>query len=148
MKAVPIFITSLADKRSRFLAEAEHHERAAAKARDAVAKIDATLALFEEGKWVRSKRRAYRADTEWFKWRELPRLIIDMLRDSPDPLSTGDLQDRIAALKGIVISTPAERRHYSRRVTGALNDKRRQGVIVADRQIAGRYLWRLKRDDE
>ena len=44
-----------------------------------------------------------RADTEWFKWRELPRPIIGLLRDSPKPLSTGDLQDRIAALKGIVI---------------------------------------------
>ena len=145
MKAVPIFITSVVDKRSRFRAEAEHHERAAAKARDAVAKIDATLALFEEGKWVRSQRRTDRADTGWFKWRELPRLIIDMPRDSPEPLSTGDLQDRIAALKGIVITT---RRHSSRRATGALNDKRRQGVIVADPKIAVRYLWRLDRGEQ
>jgi hypothetical protein len=126
-------------------AEAEHHERAAAKARDAVAKIDATLELFAEDKWVRSQRRAYRADTEWFKWRELPRLIIGMLRDSPEPLSTGDLQDRIATMKGIVLkTTPAERRHYSRRVTGVLNDKRRQGVVVSERKIATRHLWRLK----
>jgi hypothetical protein len=107
-KPVPIFITSLADKRSRFQAELEHHERQAARCRDAIEKINATLALFEEGKWVRSKRRAYRSDTEWFKWKELPRLIVLHLRDSSEPLSTGDIQARLMASKGIAPASGEE----------------------------------------
>jgi hypothetical protein len=61
-----------------------------------------------------------------------------MLRESNEPLSTGDLQARLLALKGIVLTTADERKHFSRRVTGAINDKRRYGLIVSDGKIVGR----------
>src|ERR1700733_14539045 len=95
MKAVPIFISSLADRRERFIAERDHHQAKADKAADAIAKIDATLALFEEGKWARSERRSYRENPGPFKWRELPRLIVGILRDSPEPLRTSDVLARV-----------------------------------------------------
>ena len=45
-------------------------------------------------------------------------------------------------------TTADERKHFSRRVTGAINDKRRYGLIVSDGKIVGRHLWRLARDGE
>jgi hypothetical protein len=138
MKAVPIFISSLADKRERFIAERDHHQARADKAADAIAKIDATLALFEEGKWVRSERRSYRENPGPFAWRELPRLIVSILRDSPEPLTTSDVLARVCAAKGIARpDTAKERTQLSRRVTGAINDKRRHGVIVSDGMLVG-----------
>jgi hypothetical protein len=144
----PIFITSLARKRAEFQAELEHYERKAEKARDAIAKIDATLELFDAGQWTRYSKASFRQYPEWFKPKELPRLVIDILRASSEPLSTGDVQARLLEMKGIVLTTPAMRGHFSRRVTGALNDKRRYGLIVSDRRVAGRHLWRLARDGE
>jgi hypothetical protein len=148
MKTVPIFISSLADKRERFIAERDHHQTRADKAADAIAKIDATLALFEAGQWVRSERRSYRENPGAFKWRELPRLVVDILRDSPVPLTTAHVQARVCELKGLILTAGDERTRLSRRVTGAINDKRRQGVVVSDGMLIGRHLWRLARDSE
>jgi hypothetical protein len=46
--ALPIVLTSLADKRARYIAEAEYHQKRAEQAREAVAKIDAAMALWEK----------------------------------------------------------------------------------------------------
>jgi hypothetical protein len=145
---IPPVIHGLAAKRDRLIAEMEYHQARADKARKDIATVEAALALWEEGKFVRSVRRSYRENPGPFKWRELPRIVLDMLQASPQPLTTSALQAHIAEMKGLTLDTPAERKAFSRRVTGALNDKRRQGVIRSIGKTFGQHQWAIVPMDE
>jgi hypothetical protein len=148
MKTVPIFITSLARKKAELEAEAEYHEKRAAKAREAIAQIQGTLDLFEEGKWVRSERRSYRENTGPFKWRELPRLVLDIVRDAGRPISTREITEAVIDRSGIVLEADKDRIALRKRVTAAINDKRRQGVIRSAGVVGLLNQWEIDPDGE
>jgi hypothetical protein len=73
---VPIVLTSLADKRTRYLAEMEYHQKRIEKVADAIAKIGATMALWQGGQCLRRERGSHRENPGPFKWRELPQLVL------------------------------------------------------------------------
>ena len=140
---IPPVIHGLAAKRSKIAAEIEWLQARLERCQRDLATVEAALALWEEGKYVRSVRRSYREHPGPFKWRELPRLIVEILRSSDRPLTTGEIQARICVTKGLDMTDPNDRRSLSRRVNGAINDQRRQGRIEAAGKIADRYLWSL-----
>ncbi|MDB5396670.1 MAG: hypothetical protein JWM91_4176 [Rhodospirillales bacterium] len=144
--ALPLVLTSLADKRARYVAEMDHHQKRVDAAVDAIAKIDAVIALWDEKPDLTAVRRRYREHGEDFKWREIARTVIAILRDAPAGLTTAEVQHVIAERKGI--SGIEELRRLSKRVTTALNDKRRDGILVKDGKRDGRFVFRIAQDGE
>jgi hypothetical protein len=86
--ALHIVLTSPADKRARYVAEAEYHQERADQAADTVAKIDAALTLWEKSAQLPEVRRLYREHPGNFKWGELARMVVAFLRASPTGLTT------------------------------------------------------------
>jgi hypothetical protein len=145
--ALPIVLTSIADKRARYVAEAEYHQKRADQAREAIAKLDAALSLWEGSAQLPEVRRLYRPHPGNFKWGELARMVVAFLQASPDGLTTTEAQYLIAERKGL-LGDVEELRRLSRRVTAALNDKRRDGVLVKDGKRGGLIVFRIAQDGE
>ena len=113
--AIPLVLTSLADKRARLEAERDYHQKRADKAAADIAKIDAVIALWDEKPQLVAVRRRYREHGEEFRWKEIARTVLSILREAPTGLTTTEVQHVIAESKGI---------------TAALSDKRREGLLV------------------
>jgi hypothetical protein len=90
--AVPIALTSMADKRARYLAEARYHLERARKAVDAVAKLDAAIALWDERDELVEVRRLYREHPGPFAWSKMTENIVNVLHAAPRGLTTTEVQ--------------------------------------------------------
>jgi len=145
MPNVPIFITSLARKLAELEAERDYHQKRVDRAVDAIAKITATLDLFEEGKWTRYQK-ARHDDLGPFKPRELPRLIVQVLREAGKPLMAREIMEAVMTTSGLVADDEKQRKRIRKRVTEAISDKHRLGIIRSAGKVGMLTLWELDPD--
>jgi hypothetical protein len=92
---------ALHDKRARIAGEIEAAERTLAKKREALATLDAVIRMFEpecRPDMIPSIRPYLRGT--FFGYRELTRLVIDVLREAGKPVSLAYVVDRVVAVKG------------------------------------------------
>ena len=88
-------------------------------------------------------RRPSRKGCDWFGRGELGRLVLDALRDAPEPLGSMALARAVMERKGMVAAEAVALRRVENMVDGAL--RRREGQTV-ERVANGRALvWRLSR---
>ena len=94
-------ICALRDKRSELAGMVNRLEQQLAEHRASLAHLDATMQLFDPD--IRPdeiRPQAAAVAQRWFRPGECLRLIYDVLRDAPRPVTTRELAERIMAGEG------------------------------------------------
>jgi len=135
-------IAALRDKRSELAGMVMGLERQLAEHRASLTHVDATMRLFDpqlRPEDIRPRRQ--RTRSAWFRPGECLRLIYDVLREAPEPVTTRELSDRIIAVKGISVSDDRQRALIEKTILASLN--RAKGTIERIK-TAGVVRWRVR----
>ena len=95
-------VSGLVAKRGELAGEAERHRRELHRLADELVHLDATIRLFAPDYdlgGIRVRRRRHRH--QWFKPGECQRLVLEVLRDAPGPLSDYGVRAAVAVRKGL-----------------------------------------------
>jgi hypothetical protein len=95
-------VSGLVAKRGELAGEAERHRRELHRLADELVHLEATIRLFAPDYdlgGIRVRRRRHRH--QWFKPGECQRLVLEVLRDAPGPLSDHGVRAAVAVRKGL-----------------------------------------------
>ena len=95
-------VSGLVAKRGELAGEVEHHRRELQRLTEALGHVDAAIQLFDpsyELHEIRAKKWGHR--TQRFGPGECQRLVLEVLREAAEPLSSHELAQAVAAHKGL-----------------------------------------------
>lgn len=94
--AEPHVVSALRDKRAEISGVIEDMERRIAQHRADLVHVDAVLRLYAPDLEPESiAPKAVRKRNDWFRPGELSRMVLDILRIAPEPLSTRDIAGQV-----------------------------------------------------
>jgi hypothetical protein len=137
----PHVVSALRDKRSELAGLVIQLEKQLGQHRVNLAHIDATMRLFDpdiQPEAVRANQP--RGRNEWFRPGECRRLIYDVLRDAPGPMTTREITEAVAAAKGISVGDGCTHDLITKTVLGSLN---RAAETIDRVKAAGVVAWRV-----
>ena len=95
-------VSSLTDKRAELLGLIEHHQAHIQRLSINVDQLDATMLLFDaDYDFKKAKSKGIRVTNPWFKQGEVPRLLLELLGRSEQPIATTQLADTLIQMRGI-----------------------------------------------
>ncbi len=134
-------ISALRDKRSELAGIVSQLQQQLTEHRASLAHLDATMLLFDPDVRPEEIRpRQQRSRSSWFRPGECLRLIYDVLRDTPQPVTTRELAERIMRVKAIPGADDRRRELIQKTICGSL--ARAKGTIERI-ETAGVVKWRL-----
>jgi hypothetical protein len=139
--AEPHVIGALRSKRSELAGIVVSLEQQLVQRRASLMHIDATMRLFDPDlrpEEIRPRRR--RACNVWFRPGECLRLIYDVLRDTPEPLTTRELAERIVEVKSISVADDRQRALIQKTILASLY---RAKATIERIDTAGVARWRV-----
>ncbi len=134
-------ISALRDKRSELAGIVNRLQQQLAEHRASLAHLDATMLLFDPDIRPEEIRlRQPRSRSSWFRPGECLRLIYDVLRDTPRPVTTRELAERIMQVKAITTTDDRGRELIQKTICGSLA---RAKDTIERTETAGVVKWRL-----
>ena len=100
--AESLVVSGLVSKRAELVGEVEHYRRELQRLAAELGHVDATIRLFDPSydlSGIRARKRGHR--TQWFGPGECQRLVLEVLRAAPEPLSGSALTQALLAHKGL-----------------------------------------------
>jgi hypothetical protein len=94
-------LNGLVAKRSELAGEMAHHRRELQRLAALLGHVDATIRLFDANYALDSVAARQRRRQQWFGAGECQRLVLEVLRDAPEPLSGRALAQAVMARKGL-----------------------------------------------
>ena len=135
-------IRVLRDKRSELAGLVKGLEQELSEHRAALTHLDATMRLFDPE--IRPEEigpRQRRHCNAWFRPGECLRLIYDVLRDVPQPMTTREVVERVRELKSISVGDDRQRALIQKTVLASLN---RAKDTIERIEAAGVVRWRVR----
>src|SRR5664279_122332 len=140
--AEPHVIGALRSKRSELAGMVMSLERQLVQHRASLTHLDATMRLFDpELRPEEIPQRQRRTCNAWFRPGECLRLIYDVLRDAPAPVTTRELAERIVAMKSLVVTDDRQRALIQKTILASLNRAKETIERVETAGVAG---WRVR----
>ena len=137
----PHVIGALRNKRSELAGVVKQLEQQLAEQRASLAHVDATMRLFDPKLRPETIRpRQQRVHNVWFRQGECLRLIYDVLRDAPEPVTTRALAERLIAMKDIP-TDDRDRALVQKTILGSLN---REKATIERIEVSGAVSWRVR----
>ena len=134
-------ISALRNKRSELAEIVSRLEQQLLAHRASLTHVDATMRLFDpDSRPEEIRLRQQRARNSWFRPGECLRLIYDVLRDTPEPVATRELAERIMAVKAISATDDRRRELIQKTICGSLA---RTKETIERVEAAGTVKWRL-----
>jgi hypothetical protein len=130
-------ISGLVRKRADLAAELHELEARADQLRAGIAHLGAVLAMLEPGRPEEPRSRQCRP--EWFG--NLGRLVLEALRDAPEPMTSMQVAAAVMALCGLETTDRAMQEVVERRVAASLN--RRIGLVEKVPRGTRGVAWRI-----
>ena len=140
--AEPHVITALVRRRAELSGDIEiTHERLSQMIKD-LETLDKTILMFDPDYQVETiKPKAFRPPEDWSKRGEMSRLVLSIIRQSSEPLTTRDIAILLMTERALDTYNTKLVRLMTRRVATCLRDKRRMGAVRSI-QGPGQYnLW-------
>lgn len=141
--AEPHVISALVRKRAELAGDIETGQAAVQRMIRELEGLDATIRLFDPDYRVETIRpKAFRPPEDWSKRGEMTRIILDILRQAAEPLTSRDIATQLVAERAL---EPTEKlmRLMTKRVGVALRGQRDKGAVRSD-QSHGLYMtWEL-----
>jgi hypothetical protein len=95
-------LSGLVAKRGELASEVEHHRRELHRLTEALGHVEATIRLFEPSYAFGAIPACTRGSRQqWFGPGECQRLVLEILRDAVEPLSSRTLAQEVAARQGL-----------------------------------------------
>ena len=140
-------ITALTAKRSELAGLLKHHQHEIKRLTEEVKALEAAIKIFEPDYDLRTVRtKPYRKKNTFFKPREANRLILETLRDAKGPISTLEIVERVAYIKGYSLDK-IDSKAFHASIFTIISRLKGQGVIkdvgrTEDRKCV---LWKITR---
>jgi hypothetical protein len=140
--AEPHVIGALRDKRSELAGVVMSLEQQLLQHRASLDHLDATMRLFDpELRPEESRARQRRSCNAWFRPGECLRLIYDVLRDAPAPVTTRELAERIVAMKSLEVTDDRQRALIQKTILASLS---RAKATIERIETSGVVGWRVR----
>lgn len=140
--AEPHVIGALRDKRSELAGMVMGLEQQLVQHRASLTHLDATMRLFDpelRPEEIRARQR--RTCNAWFRPGECLRLIYDVLRDVPQPMTTRELVERITDMKVILVRDDRQRALIQKTILASLS---RAKETIERIETAGGVRWQVR----
>lgn len=134
-------VGALVAKRGELAGDVQRHRRELRRLDEQLGHLDAAIRLFAPDydlSGVRPRQR--RVGGRRFGQGECQRLVLEVLRDTPEPLTDGQVESAVAASKGVDAQTPA-RAGLEKTTLGTLRRLAKKGAIRALVLPDGRRAW-------
>lgn len=134
-------ISALVSKRSEYAGLIEYHRKELSRLADEVKTLDATIKIFNPEYRIKSiKPRQYRKTNKFFKSGEAHRLLLDILRDANEPLSTLAVVDEAIKRKGFALDAE-QLAKLKASIGNTLKTQSKSGLIQEVGKEKGVSLW-------
>ncbi len=144
--AEPHVISALVKKRANLTGDIERtHEHLRQMIAD-LENLDATILMFDSSYQVEAiKPKAFRPPADWSKRGEMTRVILSILRQAAEPLTTRDIALELLVSRALDKNDQKLLRLMTKRVGVALRGQRDKGGVRSE-QGPGQYvLWEMAR---
>jgi hypothetical protein len=140
--AEPHIIGALRDKRRELVGIVMSLEQQLVVHRAGLTHLDATMRLFDpELRPEEMRPRQRRSCNAWLRPGECLRLIYDVLRDAPAPVTTRELAERIVAVKSLAVTDDRQRALIQKTILASLS---RAKATIERIETAGVVGWRVR----
>lgn len=139
-------VTGLVAKRAELAGEVERtHERLRSLVND-LASIDATLRIVAPDMVVEAIRpKAFRPPDDWSRRGQMSRLVLSILRQSKEPLTTREIAAQMLLERAMDAEDVRMLRTMTKRVAAALREQRDKGRAVSEDGPGTYQLWEVAR---
>lgn len=139
-------LTGLVKRRAELAGEIEATHEHLRSMVLALENLDATITQFDPTYQVEAIRpKAFRPPKDWANRGEMTRLILSVLRQAAEPLTTRDIAFELLASRALDKSDQRLLRLMTKRVGVALRGQQEKGVVRSD-QGPGQYrIWEIAR---
>ena len=139
--AAPHVMDALREKRAELNGIVSHLEQQIAQHRASLVHLDAAMRLFDPDlKPEDASSRQQRPRNVWFHPGECLRLIHDVLREAPQPMTTRALTEQVMGVKAIATTDERSCALVQKTVLGSLS---RAKATIQRVEIAGVASWRI-----
>lgn len=142
--ATDLVLAGIVRKRAELAGDIERTHEALKRMIADLSSLDATLRLFDPDIEIEAiKPKAFRPPADWAQRGEMSRIILDVLRQAAEPMTTRDIAFQLLIERALDNNDQKLLRLMTKRVGVALRHQRDGGVVESD-QGPGQYmLWRL-----
>ena len=136
-------VSALRDKRAEISGVIEDMERRIAQHRADLVHVDAVLRLYVPDLEPESiAPKAVRKRNDWFRAGELSRMVLDILRIAPAPLSTRDIAGQVMERRGLDAGDNRTVKLVMKLVNNAVT---RHAAELVERVVEGKAVtWRIR----
>jgi len=139
--AEPHVMDALRGKRSELSGIVSHLEQQIVQHRASLVHLDAAMRLFDPNFAPEAiSSRSQRLRSVWFRPGECLRLIYDVLREAPAPMTTRTLTERVMGVKAIATTDERSCALVQKTVLGSLS---RAKATIQRVEVAGVVSWRI-----
>lgn len=136
-------ISALTEKRSELAGQAEFHQKEISRIVEEIKVLDATIKLFEPGYRINSiKPKRYQRKNEFFKHGETQKLLLDIVRQADNPISTVAIAEEAMRRKELPLDKE-QLSAFKSTIGGALIRYRSAGLIAETGKDKGVSLWAI-----
>lgn len=136
-------ISALTAKRAELAGLAEFHQKEIIRIAEEVSVLDAAIKLFEPSYRIQSiKPKRYHRKNEFFKRGETQKLLLDIVRQSGNPISTVAIADEAMRRKGLSLDKE-QVSAFKSTIGGALIRYRSSGLVVETSKDKGVSMWSI-----
>ena len=135
-------ISALVAKRAELAGLVTHHRKESNRIIEEIKKLDETIKLFEpyyRTNSIKSKR--YQKKNDFFKHKEAPRVVLDILREAGKPLNTNEITLVVMADKGI---GSEQEKALQASILSTLHKQMKNGLVeITGKNRRGQCIWEL-----
>ncbi len=141
--AEPHVVSALRDKRAEISGVIEDMERWIAQHRADLVHVDAVLRLYVPDLGPESiAPKVVRKRNDWFRAGELSRMVLDILRIAPVPLTTRDISGQVMERRGLDAGDNRTVKLVMKLVNNAVT---RHAAELVDKVVEGKAVtWRIR----
>ena len=131
----------LRDKRSELVGVVGRLEQQLADYRGSLTHLDATMRLFDPDLLLQDSDPQQRERVSWFRPGECLRVIYDVLREAPAPLTTRDVAKHVIAVKAISVADERTQALIQKTILASLS---RAKTTLERLEVDGTVSWRVR----
>jgi hypothetical protein len=133
-------IGALRDKRSELVGVVGRLEQQLAEHRVSLTHLDATMRLFDPDLLLQDSDPQQRERVSWFRAGECLRVIYDVLREAPTPLTTRDIARRVIAAKDMTVADERTQALIQKTILASLS---RAKATIERLEVDGVVSWQV-----
>lgn len=139
-------VTGLVAKRAELAGELEATHDRLRELVNQLEHLDATLRIVAPDMEVEAIRpKAFRPPDDWSKRGQMARLVLSILRQTKEPLTSREIAAQMLLERALDTSDQRMLRTMTKRVSTALRDQRDRGRVTSDEGPGTYLLWEIAR---